>query len=69
MMPFPGQAAYGAAKAALNSYTASLAVELGPRRIRVNAVAPGIVRTDRNTATVTPSASCCGPFRYVRFRP
>jgi NAD(P)-dependent dehydrogenase (short-subunit alcohol dehydrogenase family) len=49
LVPFPGQAAYGAAKAALNSYTASLAVELGPRRIRVNAVAPGVVRTDRNT--------------------
>ena len=47
--PFPGQAAYGAAKAALISYTASLAVELGPHQIRVNTVAPGIVRTDRNT--------------------
>ena len=49
LVPFPRQAAYGAAKAALNSYTASLAVELGPQRIRVNAVAPGVVRTDRNT--------------------
>jgi NAD(P)-dependent dehydrogenase (short-subunit alcohol dehydrogenase family) len=46
--PFPGQAAYGAAKAALNSLTASLAVELGPNQIRVNSVAPGVVRTDRN---------------------
>jgi 3-oxoacyl-[acyl-carrier protein] reductase len=26
-----------------------LAVELGPHQIRVNTVAPGIVRTDRNT--------------------
>jgi NAD(P)-dependent dehydrogenase (short-subunit alcohol dehydrogenase family) len=49
LVPFPGQAAYGAAKAALNSYAASLAVELGPHSIRVNAVAPGVVRTDRNT--------------------
>jgi NAD(P)-dependent dehydrogenase (short-subunit alcohol dehydrogenase family) len=48
LLPFPKQAAYGAAKAALNSYTASLAVELGPNGIRVNAVAPGVVRTDRN---------------------
>jgi 3-oxoacyl-[acyl-carrier protein] reductase len=49
LVPFPKQAAYGAAKSALNSYTASLAVELGPQRIRVNTVAPGVVRTDRNT--------------------
>lgn len=48
VIPFPGQAAYGAAKAALNSYTASLAVELAPKQIRVNTVAPGGVRTDRN---------------------
>ena len=49
VIPFPGQAAYGAAKAALNSYTAGLAVELAPYGIRVNTVAPGIVQTDRNT--------------------
>ena len=47
--PFPNQAAYGAAKAALNSYCANLAVELAPKQIRVNTVAPGGVRTDRNT--------------------
>lgn len=46
--PFPGQTAYGAAKAALNSYTASLSVDLAPHQIRVNTVAPGIVKTDRN---------------------
>jgi 3-oxoacyl-[acyl-carrier protein] reductase len=47
--PFPNQAAYGAAKAALNSYCANLAVELAPKQIRVNTVAPGVVRTDRTT--------------------
>lgn len=47
--PFPDQAAYGAAKAALNSYCRNLAVELAPKQIRVNTVAPGVVRTDRNS--------------------
>jgi NAD(P)-dependent dehydrogenase (short-subunit alcohol dehydrogenase family) len=46
--PFPGQSAYGAAKAALNAFVASAAVEWGEHGIRVNAVAPGVVRTDRN---------------------
>jgi len=38
--------AYAATKGALISYTKSLAVELGPRGIRVNSVAPGWVETD-----------------------
>ena len=37
----PGQATYGAAKAALRSFARTLAVELLPREIRVNAVSPG----------------------------
>lgn len=43
----PRHAAYGAAKAGLMSWVRSLAVELGPRNIRVNAVAPGMVWTPR----------------------
>lgn len=39
--------AYGAAKAALISLMRSAAVELGPRGIRVNAVAPGVILTPR----------------------
>ena len=37
----PGNAAYGAAKAALRSFARTLAAELLPREIRVNAVTPG----------------------------
>jgi NAD(P)-dependent dehydrogenase (short-subunit alcohol dehydrogenase family) len=39
-------AAYAASKAALISMTRSFALELAPRRIRVNAIAPGVVLTD-----------------------
>lgn len=42
----PGAAAYSGTKAAVERITAALAVELGPANIRVNAVAPGITKTD-----------------------
>jgi NAD(P)-dependent dehydrogenase (short-subunit alcohol dehydrogenase family) len=41
----PGQAAYGAAKAATRSFARTLAFELLPREIRVNAVTPGPIDT------------------------
>ena len=41
----PGNAAYGAAKAALRSFARTLAAELLPREIRVNAVSPGPIDT------------------------
>jgi len=41
-----GHANYAAAKGGVNALTMSLAVELAPRGIRVNAVAPGVVVTD-----------------------
>lgn len=41
----PMQGIYGMTKAALISMTRTLAFELGPSRIRVNAIAPGLVET------------------------
>lgn len=44
--PSPFMSAYGAAKAAINHMTNTMAVELGPQGIRVVAIAPGTVLTE-----------------------
>ena len=49
--PQSPMAVYSAAKAAVAGFTQSLAVELRDRKIRVNAVAPGMVRTSDNVAS------------------
>ena len=43
---YPGSSAYGSMKGAIDVLTRYLALELGPRRIRVNAIAPGAIETD-----------------------
>jgi 3-oxoacyl-[acyl-carrier protein] reductase len=42
----PGMSAYAASKGAIVAFTRTLALELASRKLRVNAVAPGIVRTE-----------------------
>lgn len=41
-----GQANYAASKAAINGFTKSIALELGSRNIRCNAIAPGFIETE-----------------------
>jgi 3-oxoacyl-[acyl-carrier protein] reductase len=41
-----GQTNYAASKGAVNAFTRALAVELAPRKITVNAVAPGVIETE-----------------------
>ena len=43
---YRGLAAYGATKSAMEGFTRSLARDVGPRKITVNAVAPGLLTTD-----------------------
>lgn len=47
-----GQIAYSASKGAVISMTKSMAKELAPYHIRVNAVAPGMIQTERLNVTV-----------------
>ncbi len=46
ILALPGQSVYGATKGAVNTMTATMAKELAPYGIRVNAVAPGFIETE-----------------------
>lgn len=50
----PGASAYAAAKGAVMTYTRSMAKELGPQGIRVNALAPGVISTTFHDTFSTP---------------
>jgi len=65
-----GRSLYGATKAAIDSFTKSWALELAPRKIRVNAVAPGYVENDMTSEyfsdpEVLRSAVERSPFRRL----
>ncbi|MBI4381271.1 MAG: SDR family oxidoreductase [candidate division NC10 bacterium] len=51
-----GQTNYAASKGAINAFTRALAVELAPRRITVNAVAPGVIETDMSREVLEHAA-------------
>ncbi|XP_044313321.1 3-oxoacyl-[acyl-carrier-protein] reductase FabG [Drosophila rhopaloa] len=47
---FPNQVAYNMSKAAVDQFTRSLALDLAPQGVRVNAVNPGVIRTNLHKA-------------------
>jgi len=49
-MLMPNSAVYAASKAAVDAITGVLAKELGPRKIRVNAISPGMIETEGSRA-------------------
>jgi 3-oxoacyl-[acyl-carrier protein] reductase len=51
--PVPGALLYASTKAAIETLTRGLAIELAPRKIRVNAIAPGHTETEGNAAAGT----------------
>ena len=56
---FPNHTAYAATKGAINAFTRQLAIELTDRKVRVNAVGPGIIEVPRYFTTIpaTPPSS------------
>ncbi len=56
LMGRPGRDSYTAAKGAITSLTRSLAVQYAPQKIRVNAIAPGMTRTERIAKRVEQGA-------------
>jgi len=57
VIPWAGHANYASSKGGIDMMMRSLAQEVAPRRVRVNSIAPGAIRTPINTAAwQTPQA-------------
>lgn len=57
---YPLRTAYAAAKWGVVGFTKSLAIELGPANIRVNAIQPGLVEGDRIDRVISAKAKALG---------
>jgi 3-oxoacyl-[acyl-carrier protein] reductase len=55
-LALPNFTVYAATKAAVDSITITLSAELGPKKVRVNAVNPGMVATEGNTSAADPES-------------
>lgn len=66
-IPWGGHANYAASKGGVMLLMQSIAQELAPRRIRVNAIAPGAIRTPINTAAWSTPAAYAELMRLVPY--
>ncbi len=56
LKPHPAMLVYSASKAALGNVVRSLATQLAPHGITINSIAPGAIRTDRNSQALSDPA-------------
>lgn len=66
--PFPGLGPYNVSKTALVGLTKNLAIELAPKNIRVNCLAPGLIKTNFSSALWKDKAREESIKEYMRIR-